>query len=262
MYFWPPLLLMIGLTLVLMFASGCTPHHRQSMAPAPSFEYSDDVATNERLENMRKDRFSTLRTEMVMQGLSIDNPMLIRAFKSEMKLELWIQSSYSPEYKLFRTYNICKKSGKLGPKIYEGDLQTPEGFYQVTPYRLNPNSKYFLSFNVGYPNEYDQSHGRTGSHIMIHGECVSEGCLAMTNEYIGEIYLIVENNFKYGHQSIPIHIYPFHMNDHNMRARRYSKWHSFWKELQPAYNYFESTKMPANITVENGHYIVNGGRYY
>lgn len=260
MYFWPPLLLMIGLFFVITFASGCTTQSQR--APAPVYDYDPQTNVNNQLEQIRKDTYSVLRTEMVMAGMSMNNPMLIRAFKAEMQLELWVQSSYSSEYKLFKTYNICKKSGVLGPKLREGDKQTPEGFYKVTPYRLNPNSKYFLSFNIGYPNAYDKAHGRTGSHLMIHGECVSEGCLAMTNEYIGEIYLIVEHNFKYGHQSIPIHMYPFRLDEQNLNARKASKWYPFWNDLKKAYDYFEKHKMPAATSVRNGRYIINQGEYY
>ena len=268
MYFWQPLLLIVGLTLVLMFASACSPQTHRAAPPQfgadASYTYYDpeNPTINRELEAIRDKNFSVLRTEMVMKGMSMDNPMLIRAFKSEMQLELWVQSSYSPEYKLFKTYNICKKSGRLGPKLKEGDKQTPEGFYAVTPYRLNPNSKYFLSFNIGYPNEYDKAHGRTGSHLMIHGECVSEGCLAMTNKNIGEIYLIVEQNFKYGHQEIPIHMYPFRMTEANLSAREDSYWYPFWRDMKKAYDYFERSRTPPDISVKNGRYVVEGHRLY
>ncbi|MCK5385308.1 MAG: murein L,D-transpeptidase [Alphaproteobacteria bacterium] len=212
---------------------------------------------NKQLENIREKNFSVLRTEMVMRGMSMDNPMYIRAFKSEMKLELWIKNSYRNEFELFRSYDICNKSGTLGPKLKEGDLQTPEGFYDVTQSRLNPNSKYFLSFNIGYPNKYDRSNGRTGSALMIHGSCVSNGCLAMSNKNIAEIYLIVEQNFKYGHKSIPIHIFPFRMTEDNMAMRRYSRWYPFWKNLKYAYDYFEERHLPPQVSIRNKRYIVN-----
>ncbi len=216
---------------------------------------------NKELEQMREKNFSVLRTEMVLKGMSMDNPMLIRAFKSEMELELWVKSSYTDQYQLFKTYNICSKSGTLGPKQKEGDLQTPEGFYGVTPERLNPNSQYFLSFNIGYPNAYDRALKRTGSLLMIHGDCVSEGCLAMTNKNIGEIYLIVEHNFKYGFHEIPIHIFPFRMTQQNMQARRNSVWYPFWLNLKEGYDYFERYYVPADVSVRNKRYVFNEGSY-
>ncbi len=262
-------LLFPALILMLFMASGCVTNTGQDRGPRPpAFKQTGKLAkinttkTNKELERLREKNFSVLRTEMALKGLSMNNPMLIRAFKTEMKLELWVQSSYKPQYELFRTYNICKKSGRLGPKLQEGDKQTPEGFYSVTPDRMNPNSQYFLSFNIGYPNEHDRQLGRTGSLLMIHGDCVSVGCLAMTNEQIAEIYLIVEQNFKYGHHSIPIHIYPFQMTDRNMLMRSKSPWYRFWQNLKVAYDYFEETRTPAVASYANGQYAFSGSRLY
>ncbi|MGH1456984.1 MAG: L,D-transpeptidase family protein [Alphaproteobacteria bacterium] len=271
MHYWMPFFVMILLTLVLFFSTGCSSSaYTRRTPPPPKYDsiikQGDEVLTknkiNKQLEAMRNKNFSVLRTEMVMSGMSMDNPMLIRAFKSEMQLELWVQNSYTKQYDLFRTYNVCKKSGALGPKLQEGDLQTPEGFYSVTKDRLNPNSQYFLSFNIGYPNEYDQSHGRTGSLLMIHGNCVSEGCLAMTDKQIGEIYLIIEQNFKYGHPKIPVNIYPFRMTAANMAMRKNSQWHPFWKNLKQGYDYFETYRTPPDISVRSGKYVIEGNRYY
>ncbi|MGH1376353.1 MAG: L,D-transpeptidase family protein [Alphaproteobacteria bacterium] len=261
MYFLPPLILMLGLTFVLFFSSGCTPQSHRA-GPPPTQKQQNHTTVNKQLEHIRNKNFSVLRTEMVLKGLSMDNPMLIRAFKDEMKLELWVKSSYGNQYELFKSYNICSKSGALGPKLKEGDLQTPEGFYSVTKDRLNPNSKYFLSFNIGYPNAYDKSHKRTGSHLMIHGNCISEGCLAMTDAVIGEIYLIVEQNFKYGRKSIPIHIYPFRMTNENLQMRALSRWQPFWRNLKEGYDYFETNKRPPHTSVQAGRYVFNQGQYY
>ena len=241
--------------------TGCVQEHRRSFLPPPSY-IPKPLPKNTKLEQIRKKNFSVLRTEMALKGLSMDNPMFIRAFKSEMKLELWVKSTYGLQYELFKSYNICKKSGKLGPKLKEGDLQTPEGFYDVTEDRLNPNSQFFLSFNIGYPNEYDRSYNRTGSLLMIHGDCRSEGCLAMTNRSIGEIYLIIEHNFKYGHQSIPIHIFPFRMTEENMRQRALSQWQPFWKNLKQGYDYFEANRIPPKVNVRNKHYVFGDGKYF
>ncbi len=253
------------LSLIIMLClTGCMmtkPKERYSRyAVPPPNSYKQKIVKvkpNEKLNAIREHNFSTLRTDMVMNGMSMDNPMLIRVFKSEMKLELWVQSSYSDKYKLFKSYNICQKSGLLGPKQKEGDKQTPEGFYDVTPERLNPNSKYFLSFNIGFPNEYDRALGRTGSNLMIHGNCVSVGCLAMTDNNIAEIYLIIEQNFKYGHKSIPVHIYPFRMTQENMAMRKNYYWYPFWQNLKQGYDYFETYRTPAKAYTQNGYYVFN-----
>jgi len=256
----------ICMSLLLIFTNGCISQEggRASAPPTTSNGAisSSTPKVNTELEQMRKKNFSTLRTEMVMHGMSMDNSMLIRAFKNEMQLELWVKSSYHDGYELFKTYNICNKSGIIGPKLKEGDKQTPEGFYSVTKSRLNPNSQYFLSFNIGFPNAYDRAHKRTGSLLMIHGSCVSEGCLAMTNKNIAEIYLIIEQNFKYGHKSIPIHIFPFRMTNENMLARSMSKWYPFWLNLKQGYDFFERYNVPPQVSVQGKRYVFSHGINY
>ncbi|MDH5721973.1 MAG: murein L,D-transpeptidase [Alphaproteobacteria bacterium] len=212
------------------------------------------------LEHARKKNFSTIRTEMALKGLTLGSQLYIRAFKSEMEMEVWAQNPYTGTYKLFKTYPICNKSGVLGPKLKEGDLQTPEGFYDVTEDRMNPNSKYYLSFNIGFPNAYDKAHKRTGSLLMVHGSCVSQGCLAMTDQNIGEIYLLVEQNFKHGIESVPVHIFPFRMTHENMMLRNGSPWQPFWRDLKAGYDFFEEYNRPPVISIRNKKYVVNGAR--
>lgn len=245
------------LLLFLLILPSCKTAERQTYLPPGTY-----TTANEKLEIIRKKNFSVLRTEMALKGLSMDSPMLVRAFKTEMKLELWVQSIYTKQYELFKSYDVCSKSGTLGPKLKEGDLQTPEGFYNVTAKRLNPNSQYFLSFNIGYPNAYDRAQKRTGSLLMIHGACASKGCLAMTDESIGEIYLMIEQNFKYGHKSVPIHIYPFRMTDENMLVRNLSRWYPFWANLKEGYDHFEKYRTPADVGVSGNQYVFNQGDYY
>jgi len=245
------------LLLFLLLLPSCKTAQRQVYLPPGTY-----TTANEKLEAIRDKNFSVLRTEMALRGLSMDSPMLVRAFKTEMVLELWVQSIYTKKYELFKSYNVCSKSGTLGPKLKEGDLQTPEGFYDVTANRLNPNSQYFLSFNIGFPNAYDRAHNRTGSLLMIHGACASRGCLAMTDQSIGEIYLMIEQNFKYGHKSVPIHIYPFRMTTENMLSRNMSRWYPFWENLKQGYDHFEKHRIPPDVGVSDGQYVFNQGNYY
>jgi len=128
-----------------------------------------------------------LLAEMEAKNMDKGSPMLVRLFKQESELEIWKQDR-SGRFTLLKTYAICRWSGDLGPKIREGDRQTPEGFYSITPGQMNPASAYYLSFNMGYPNAYDRAWGRTGSQLMVHGDCSSRGCYAMTDEQISEIY--------------------------------------------------------------------------
>lgn len=182
-------------------------------------------------------------------------PVFIQIFKEERLLELYVQQH--GKYRLLKSYPICKYSGGLGPKKTQGDLKSPEGFYKATLSGLNPNSRFYQSINVGYPNAYDRYRGYDGNYLMIHGECTSVGCYAMTNQYIEEIYSYVEASLRNGQSAVDINIYPFRMTAQNMNRHRNSSYHAFWKELQPAYEYFEKNKAPAQVDIIDGRYVFN-----
>ena len=122
-------------------------------------------------------------------GTTASAPTLIRTYKKEAEFEIWKKKS-DGQYALLKTFPMCRWSGQLGPKLREGDHQVPEGFYTITPGQMNPNSAYYLSFNVGYPNAFDRAWDRTGGTIMVHGICSSAGCYSMTDAQIAEIYAI------------------------------------------------------------------------
>ena len=196
----------------------------------------------------------SLEQRLKTLSVNIGNPVFIRIFKDEAILEVWIE--HEGEYKHLKDYRICAYSGYLGPKLKEGDRQAPEGFYKVGRHQLNPNSKYHLSFNLGYPNAYDRAHGRTGSFLMVHGNCVSIGCYAMTDEKIEEIYALVEGALKNGQKYVSVHAYPFRMTQENMNVYEGNRWYDFWINLKEGYDYFESERRPPKIKVENKRYEV------
>lgn len=187
-------------------------------------------------------------------NLEVGSKLYLRVFKEERELELWVADKGA--YRLYKTYPICTISGDLGPKTADGDNQAPEGFYDVKPQALNPTSFFHLSMNIGYPNAYDRAKKRTGSLIMIHGNCVSAGCFAMTDQGIEEIYAIVHAAFKAGATSVPVHIFPFRMTSANFGKHAKSKWLEFWQELRPAYDAFEANRLPPVIGVAAGKYAV------
>jgi len=152
---------------------------------------------------------------------------------------------------LDRSFDVCTWSGDLGPKLREGDGQSPEGFYFIRPSSLNPNSSYHLSFNLGFPNAYDRAHGRTGSFLMVHGDCVSIGCYAMTDTGIEEIYADVEAAFADGQDFIRVHVFPFEMTEENLEAQRGSLNYAFWENLKTGWDWFERDHIPPNVTVVN-----------
>lgn len=186
---------------------------------------------------------------------TVGDPIYIRIFKKESMLEVWIKPEH--EYLLFKKYPVCAYSGHLGPKLKEGDKQAPEGFYEVKANQLNPNSSYHLSFNLGFPNQYDRAHKRTGSYLMVHGECVSIGCYAMTNPKIEEIYRLVEEALKHGQSSVPVHAFPFYMTEENMHQFENNEWYDFWMNLKEGYDYFEAERLPPEIKVENNSYTIH-----
>ncbi len=194
-----------------------------------------------------------LDKRMAEQGAKRGDRVFIRIFKASNELELWLQTAKG--YNLVKTYPICSFSGNLGPKLEEGDKQAPEGFYSVDRGRLHPNSDYHLAFNLGFPNAYDRSHGRTGSFLMIHGSCGSRGCYAMTDERIEEIYSVVEAAIQAGQEEVPIHVFPFRMTERNMRWYKNSKWVGFWQNLAEGYRWFEEYGRPPEVGVQAGKYV-------
>ena len=185
-------------------------------------------------------------------GFTIGSPIFVRIFKEEKMLEVWMLKG--EQYARYKAFPICYHSGGLGPKLREGDKQSPEGFYQVSAASMNPNSRYHLSFNLGYPNAYDRSHGRTGSYLMVHGGCSSIGCYAMTDERIEEIYTLADAALQNGQPFFQVHSFPFRMTEDNMQRHKESPWHDFWQNLKQGYELFEQYKHPPSVRVRDKHY--------
>ena len=194
-----------------------------------------------------------LMDRLEAKKLEYGAPIFIRIFKKSKELELWVRNG--DRFDLFKTYDICTFSGRLGPKLGTGDRQSPEGYYFVKPAQMNPASRFHLSFNLGYPNAYDRYHGRTGSALMVHGNCVSIGCYAMTNQRIEEIYAMADAALRNGQSFFRVHVFPFRMTDENLKKHKRSKWADFWKNLQEGYEQFERTGLPPDVTVEDGRYV-------
>ena len=182
------------------------------------------------------------------------SPTVIRTYKKEAELEIWKMKS-NGEYALLKTYPMCRWSGQLGPKKREGDMQVPEGFYSIAPGQMNPNSHYYLAFNVGYPNAYDRAYGRTGGNVMVHGVCSSAGCFSMTDEQVADIYAIARESFAGGQREIQLQSYPFHMTAENMAKFRLDPNIDFWKNLKDGSDHFEVTKNEPSVLVCGKHYV-------
>jgi murein L,D-transpeptidase YafK len=214
---------------------------------------------DERVTSVRERVEPGLIAELEERGLRYGSPVFLRAFKESAELELWLEKKPGQPWELYRSWPIAAWSGQLGPKLKEGDYQTPEGFYAVGKGQLNPRSTFHLSFNVGYPNGYDRHRGRTGSHIMVHGSNVSVGCLAMTDPVIEVIYLLVEAALARGQEAVPVHLLPFRLTAERMQAAEGEDWYEFWQQdLWPVAEAFEKSRVPPKVEVEAGGYRLSG----
>jgi murein L,D-transpeptidase YafK len=187
------------------------------------------------------------------KGMRTHAPIVIRAFKQESELEVWKQDS-SGKMALLKTFPMCRWSGQLGPKVKEGDRQVPEGFYNVSQGQMNPNSSYYLSFNIGYPNAVDRQLGRSGAHIMVHGDCSSMGCFAMTDGQVADIYALTREAFAGGQGSIQMQSFPFRMTPENLAKYRNDPHIGFWKTLKQGNDYFEVSRQPVQTAACGGRY--------
>jgi len=219
------------------------------------FAMSQTIPTSQRSELAIAKHTPLLTTAFNQSSLKFGNPVYLRIFKQEAQLEIWVKDE--AKFNLFKTYPICTFGfGGLGPKLAEGDGKAPEGFYYVKANQLNPNSSYHLSFNLGYPNAYDRAHKRTGSALMVHGNCVSVGCYAMTDDKIEEIYTIVNAALSTGQDFFRVHVFPFKMTPENMQKHKDSQWIDFWKNLKQGYDYFEANNHnPPSVKIQNKTYL-------
>ena len=191
-------------------------------------------------------------------GVKSGSPILLRIFKETSELEIWIEKG--DRFVLFATYPICHWSGTLGPKLREGDKQTPEGFYSVSQKQLRRLGRWPRAINLGFPNAYDRALDRDGSYILMHGGCSSVGCFAMTNTVMSEIHGLATAAIQGGQRYVPVHVFPFRMTDAALAARSDSPWHGFWSMLQTGYTSFERTGRPPRISVCKGAYVVEDAR--
>jgi murein L,D-transpeptidase YafK len=183
------------------------------------------------------------------------SPILVRIFKEEAELEVWKQDT-TGRFRLLKIYPICRWSGDLGPKMHEGDRQTPEGFYTITPKLMNPNSDFYLAINTGFPNTFDKANNRNGTFLMIHGDCSSSGCYAMTDEQIGEIYSLARDSLL-GGPSFQVQAYPFRMTPANLARHRTNPHMAFWKMLKIGNDYFEVMHLEPTVDVCDRRYVFN-----
>lgn len=237
------------LALAVVWVWRRSPTMPETLSPYPAPPTADiwrAWSPDQRLADLRTRVQPLLSETLAARSTPLGSPALLRAFKESDEVELWLAAAKG--WRLFRTYTVAAQSGGLGPKQREGDRQVPEGRYGITASALNPASAYHLSFNIGYPNAEDRRLGRTGSFIMIHGGGASIGCLAMTDPWIEEIYLIVEAALRAGQAEVPVHAFPFRMTEERLRAAADLPWHAFWQSLRPLHDNLPPHQCPSTST--------------
>lgn len=197
---------------------------------------------------------ASLISDMSKRKMTPADPILIRIFKDESELELW-KRDRTGRYALFKTFPMCRWSGKLGPKTRNGDRQAPEGFYNVSAGMLNPNSQYYLSFNLGYPNKLESALGYSGEALMVHGACSSSGCFALTDAGVAEIYAIAREAIRGGQSSFQVQAFPFRMTPENMARNRNDPNFDFWTNLKQGYDILQVTGRQPKVSYCGRRYV-------
>jgi murein L,D-transpeptidase YafK len=217
---------------------------------------------NERVKEAYDQKEGGLLKALNDKGICPENlELYIRVFKADKKLEVWAKNKADSAFQLFKVYDICQSSGTLGPKRKDGDKQVPEGFYHISDF--NPASRFHLSLGINYPNKADLILGdeKPGNEIYIHGDCVTIGCMPLTDEIIKELYVLCVEAKTAGQTNIPVHIFPSKLiakADMAAVMPAVYKGHlPFWVSLKPAYDYFEKhKKLPAISIDSEGNYVV------
>lgn len=211
-----------------------------------------------------KNKLDTLQKQFAAKGLAWPAKYLyIRSFKYDSQLEVWVKNDRKDPYQLFKTYRVCALAGSLGPKRMQGDYQVPEGFYYINEF--NPNSTYYLSLGLNYPNASDRILSdslQPGGDIYIHGSCVTVGCIPLTDTYIEEVYVLASFAREAGQEYIPVHIFPIRYS--NKKSQEYlatltktdADLKHFTENLEKVYDHFEAThQLPVIMTNEKGDYL-------
>ncbi len=207
----------------------------------------------------------SLRKELKEKGFQWPlKYMYVRAFKHEKQLEVWLKNDWDEKFELFKVYKVCATSGTYGPKRKEGDKQIPEGFYYINEFK--PNSNYHLALGLNYPNASDailSDHNKPGGDIYIHGNCVTIGCLPLTDSLIEQVYYLASVVKDQGQDFIPVHIYPVRYDNQKgmetlvTKTKNKQEVQQFAQQIKDAYEYFEDThQLPTVLIAKNGSYVV------
>lgn len=218
--------------------------------------FKETQRTYSRVKTAYTEKEAAVKQYFADKNLSMDKfQLFLRAFKKEQILEVWIKEKNKEQFTLLHTYNFCSSSGTLGPKRKEGDLQIPEGIYYIN--HFNPLSNFYLSLGINYPNESDKilsDKTHPGGAIYIHGNCVTIGCIPITDDKIKELYVIAVEAKNGGQEKIPVHIFPAKLDadgmDYLRKETSIVETIRFWENLQSIYQDFQSSKKLKSVKVD------------
>ncbi len=250
-------------TLVLVGTNALAQPFAPAASSYPSFvDYQRSLPRPAEAWQKKED---TIRKQFAAKKLSWPAKFIyIRSFKYDSELEVWAKNRVTDTFQLFKTYRVCALAGNLGPKRLQGDYQVPEGFYYINDF--NPNSSYYLSLGLNYPNASDRVLSdslKPGGEIYIHGSCVTVGCIPITDQQIGEVYMLASMAYDQGQHFIPVHVFPIRFDA--PRSVEYLKGlikddaslGAFVEQLEPAYyNFQRSHRLPIILIAPDGSYSV------
>ena len=231
---------------------------RKDLRKLSAWEGDARLAGVERVRHAERAKSATVKTLFADAGVTFPpTEVLFRVFKHERELEVWANGAKGAPMRRIATYEVCAMSGGPGPKRREGDRQVPEGFYRIKYFW--PDSAFWLSANVGYPNPSDRARGgpAPGSDIMIHGGCASIGCVAMTDERIEELW-VIGGAVQYAGEPVHVHIFP----GRDLAAFRadpaHAAHHAFWAEIAPGLEAFDASARLPRVTIDpKGAYVIH-----
>lgn len=199
---------------------------------------------------------SRLEPELGKLGLKCGDPVVLRLFKEEGELEVWMKPSSAPHYTLFKVHRVAASAGRPGPKLREGDGQAPEGFYGVSAEGLRPGTRHYLGLDFGYPNSLDRQLGRTGGEMMIHAGSTAAGAYSLSPEGMEEVYALADAALRAGAGTVGVHLFPFRLTDKRMDqvVEERSRWADEWINLKEGYDFFENVRLPPVLGIEAGRY--------
>lgn len=197
-----------------------------------------------------------LEAELAALGLKVGDAVFLRVLKEESILEVWMQAAGSKDFVHYKTYPLCQPPGELGPPSELSDPRLPEGFYGVTLPSLRPQHRQYLGFAIDYPNALDVYYRRPARAVLVQGDCVGGGALALKNPDMEEVYTLVAAALRAGHSPLLVHLFPFQLTDDRMNEVEASRspWLHFWASLKEGYDYFEISRRPPEPTAKDGRY--------